>query len=418
MLTKPRFLLLTIAYIGFICLGLPEAALGVAWPSLREGYLLPQSGLGLILIAVGIGYFSASFSMGYLVQRLGLGWLLTLSTLFLAISLTGYALSGSWLFFLACAVIAGMGSGAIDGGLNAYGAEHFSGRQMNWLHACYGLGATIGPLIMTGALQQTGSWRWGYAIVAVCMLAMTTAFALTRRQWIASSPQTIDSEPIVPIGPAQATSTPMPTPHSLSPNPHSPTPIPPPPATMLTALRHPLVRLQIGLFFLYTGLEVTAGQWSFTLLTEGRGVDVAQAGIWVSAYWAFLTIGRITFGFLVNWLPMTQLVRLSMVGTVLGALLLASNGGTLLSLTGLILLGFALAPIFPCLMKQTPDRVSKRLATHAIGFQVSAAMLGVMVVPGLTGLLVQWYTLELIGIVLIVVALLLLLLHERVVRSV
>jgi fucose permease len=154
------------------------------------------------------------------------------------------------------------------------------------------------------------------------------------------------------------------------------------------------------------------------LLTEGRGVDVAQAGIWVSAYWAFLTIGRVAFGFLVNWMPMTQLVRLSIIGTCLGrSVLLAMRGGAILSLSGLALLGFALAPIFPCLMKQTPERVSKRLATYAVGFQVSAAMLGAMVVPGLTGLLVQWYTLELIGTVLIVVALLLLLLHERVVRS-
>jgi fucose permease len=402
---KPRILLLIIAYFGFICLGLPDAALGVAWPSLRADYLLPQSGLGLILIAIGIGYFSASFSMGYLVQRLGIGWLLTLSTLFLTISLTGYALSGSWLFFLGCAVIAGMGGGAIDGGLNAYAAEHFSGRQMNWLHACYGLGATMGPVIMTAALQQTGTWRWGYAIVATCMLLMTAAFVLTRRQWVASS------QPL-------AVEIPVAVPQSSAPIPPTPLPSPPqPPATMKTTLRHPLVRLQIGLFFLYTGLEVTAGQWSFTLLTEGRAVDVAQAGIWVSAYWAFLTIGRIAFGFLVNWLPMTQLVRLSMVGTVLGAFLLAINGGTVLSLAGLVLLGFALAPIFPCLMKQTPERVSKRLATYAVGFQVSAAMLGAIVVPGLTGLLVQWYTLELIGTALIVVALLLLLLHERVVRS-
>jgi fucose permease len=401
---KPRFLLLIIAYFGFICLGLPDAALGVAWPSLRADYLLSQSGLGLVLIAVGIGYFSASFSMGYLVQRLGIGWLLTLSTLFLTVSLTGYALSGSWLFFLACAVIAGMGSGAIDSGLNSYAAEHFSGRQMNWLHASYGLGATMGPLIMTAALQQTGTWRWGYAFVATCMLLITAAFVLTRRQWVASSqPAAVEIPVAVPQSSAPIPPTPLPSP-------------PQPPATVKTALRHPLVRLQIGLFFLYTGLEVTAGQWSFTLLTEGRGVDVAQAGIWVSAYWAFLTIGRIAFGFLVNWLPMTQLVRLSMTGTVLGALLLAINGGTILTLSGLALLGFALAPIFPCLMKQTPERVGKRLATYAIGFQVSAAMLGVMVVPSLTGLLVQWYTLELIGMVLIVVALLLLLLHERVVR--
>jgi fucose permease len=404
---KPRFLLLAIAYVGFISLGLPDALLGVAWPSLRESFLLPQSGLGLVLIAVGIGYFSASFSIGYLVEQLGIGWLLTLSTFFMAASLTGYALSQNWTFFLASGVIAGMGAGAIDSGLNAYAAEHFSGRQMNWLHASYGLGATLGPLIMTAALQQTGTWRWGYATVAFCMLAMTAAFALTRNQWATSTHQTISDQLIKPQS----------LPHSPTTNPQPPTPIPQSPATMKTALRHPLVRLQIGLFFLYTGLEVTAGQWSFTLLTEGRGVDVAQAGIWVSAYWAFLTIGRIAFGFLVNWMPMTQLVRLSLIGSLLGAVLLGLRGGAILSLTGLALLGFSLAPIFPCLMKQTPERVSKRLATYAVGFQVSAAMLGAMVVPGLTGLLVQWYTLELTGTVLIVVALLLLLLHERVVRS-
>jgi fucose permease len=400
---KPRLLLLVIAYIGFVSLGLPDAVLGVAWPSLRESFLLPQSGLGLVLIAVGIGYFSASFSMGYLVERLGIGWLLTLSTLFMAVSLTGYALSQNWTFFLACGVIAGMGAGAIDGGLNAYAAEHFSGRQMNWLHASYGLGATLGPLIMTAALQQTGTWRWGYATVAFCMLAMTAAFALTRNQWATPSPEALVDVP-------------APIPHNPTPTPHPPSPIPQPPATMKTALRHPLIWLQIGFFFLYTGLEVTAGQWSFTLLTEGRGVDVAQAGIWVSAYWAFLTIGRVAFGFLVNWMPMTQLVRLSLIGSLLGSVLLGLRGGAIMSFSGLALLGFALAPIFPCLMKQTPERVSKRLATYAVGFQVSAAMLGAMVVPGLTGLLVQWYTLELIGTVLIVVALLLLLLHERVIR--
>jgi MFS family permease len=215
---KPRFLLLVIAYIGFVSLGLPDAVLGVAWPSLRESFLLPQSGLGLVLIAVGIGYFSASFSMGYLVQRLGIGWLLTLSTLFMAVSLTGYALSQSWAFFLACAVIAGMGAGAIDGGLNAYAAEHFSGRQMNWLHASYGLGATLGPLIMTAALQQTGTWRWGYATVAFCMLAMTAAFALTRNQWATPSPEALVDVPA-----------PIPHIQPRPPNPQSPSPNPRPP---------------------------------------------------------------------------------------------------------------------------------------------------------------------------------------------
>jgi fucose permease len=392
---KPHHLPLIISFACFVCLGLPDSVLGVAWPSLRQEYFLPQSGLGMVLIAVGTGYLTTSFNMGYLVQRLGLGRLLTLGTFFIASGLTGYVLSSSWGFFLGCAFVAGMGVGSIHGGLNAYAAEHFSGRQVNWMHACYGLGATIGPLIMTTAIRQTGTWRWGYTIVAVCMLGMTVAFALTRRRWLTTG-QPVSSQPPPP-------------------NPQSPAPIPHPPATMLTALRNPLVRLQIGLFFLYTGVEVTTGQWSFTLLTEARGVDITQAGIWVSAYWAFLMIGRILFGLLVSWLPMTQLVRLSMVGVILGTTLLALRGGAAVSLFGLTLLGFTLAPIFPCLIKQTPERVGKRLATFAVGFQVSAATLGIMIVPSFTGLLVQWYNLEMVGVVLIVVALSLFLLHERLV---
>ena len=402
---KPRLLIIVIAYMGYIFLGLPDAALGVVWPSLREGYMLPQSGLGLILIAVGLGYFTINLSLGSLVERLGVGRLLTLATLFMACGLMGYALSGSWFFFLACAVVAGMGAGTLDGSLNLYAAESFSGRQMNWLHACYGLGATLGPLLITAVLQQTGSWRWGYGLISIGTLGMTAVFFFTRRYW-AISPPTIAVD-------MQTPALSLPT---ASPQIEPATP-PPQPLTTRRALADPLIRLQIGLFFLYTGLEATAGQWSFTLLTEGRGVDVAQAGIWVSAYWAFLTIGRIAFGVLVDWIPMTRLVRLSMITAVFGAILLASGGGPIFSLAGLALLGFSLAPIFPCLMKQTPERLGKRLATYAIGFQVSAAMLGAIIIPGLTGLLVQWYTLELIGIVLITVALLLFLLHESIVRS-
>jgi MFS family permease len=147
--------------------------------------------------------------MGYLVQRLGLGRLLTLGTFFIASGLTGYVLSSSWGFFLGCAFVAGMGVGSIHGGLNAYAAEQFSGRQVNWMHACYGLGATIGPLIMTAAIQQTGTWRWGYTIVAVCMLGMSVAFALTRRRWSNHRSTVYSSQP-PPLTPIPRTYPPAP----------------------------------------------------------------------------------------------------------------------------------------------------------------------------------------------------------------
>ncbi|MDQ4077107.1 MAG: MFS transporter, partial [Chloroflexota bacterium] len=142
--SKPRFLLLLLAYLGFISLGLPDAVLGVAWPSIRETFGLSQSGLGAILIAGSSGYFLSSFGTGSLVRRLGVGTLLAVSTALVTLSVAGYAITPFWYLFLGCALLAGLGSGAIDAGLNAYAASHFSTRHMNWLHACWGLGATLG----------------------------------------------------------------------------------------------------------------------------------------------------------------------------------------------------------------------------------------------------------------------------------
>src|SRR4029079_12093693 len=115
------------------------------------------------------------------------GALLAYSCLLMAISLAGYALTPRWLWMVLLGLIAGAGSGAIDAGLNTSAATRFSPRTVNWLHACYGVGAAIGPVMMTAVLNAGQPWRWGYAIVAISQLLMAMAFGLTRRLWTSRS---------------------------------------------------------------------------------------------------------------------------------------------------------------------------------------------------------------------------------------
>ena len=89
-------LLLGLAYLGFVSLGLPDAVLGVAWPSVRGVFALPQSGLGLILIALATGFFVSSTLAGRLLRRLGVGRLLAVSTGLVTLALAGYALAPTW----------------------------------------------------------------------------------------------------------------------------------------------------------------------------------------------------------------------------------------------------------------------------------------------------------------------------------
>jgi MFS family permease len=78
-------------------------------------------------------------------------------------------------------VLFGLGFGAIDTALNVHAARHFGARDINWMHASYGLGATIGPLVATALLSAGRSWRQVYGDMAVMLAVMAGVLALARR---------------------------------------------------------------------------------------------------------------------------------------------------------------------------------------------------------------------------------------------
>lgn len=381
----PRRLLLVVAYLGFVSLALPDAALGIAWPSLRDGFGLPQSGLGLVLAATAAGFFVSSVSAGRLLEALGVGRLLAASTAIVGLALAGMALAPAFVVLLALAPFVGLGSGAIDAGLNAYAAKRFDARHMTWLHAAFGLGAAIGPLAMTAAIVATGSWRPGYAALAAIMLLLALVFVATRGLWRADA------------GGAVA----APEPVRVSPR---------------LALAHPTVRLQVAIFALYVGVEVSAGAWAFTVLSESRGLSVEVAGIAVALYWGGLFVGRLAFGAFAERIGVDRSVRIGFVGAALAAFVFAVAPG-LVGIAALAALGFLLAPIYPLLMLRTPQRIGDALSAHAIGFQTSAAMLGAVLLPALGGVVADLVDLEGVPLLMLAASLALVVLYARLARG-
>jgi fucose permease len=347
--------LFLLAYLAFISLGLPDTVLGVAWPSLRDGFGIAQPDIVFVLAAGITGYFLSGLVAGGLMTKLGVGGLLTVSSGLVTLALIAYAVAPTFYTFFPVATLMGLGSGAIDAGLNGYAARHFSVRHVNWLHACWGVGASLGPVIMTAAIARGFGYRFGYATLAVVLGAMASAFLVTRRRW---------DEPARALETAKVD-----TPHFGA------------------AIRSGRVWLLMLTFFLYTGLESSVGQWCFTLLREGRGLSVEAAGSWTAAYWASLTVGRIALGFVVDRWGADRLLRVASFALLGGAIAFAASDGPT-GRAGLLLMGLSLAPVFPTLMARTPARVGTGVARHAVGFQVSAATLGSALLPGFVGLLV------------------------------
>jgi len=390
---KPGAVVLLLAYLAFVSLGLPDTVFGVAWPSLRAGFGIPASAMGAVLAAGMSGYFLSGLWAGGAIAKLGVGGVLALSSALVAAALFGFALAPSWAVFFPLGAVMGLGSGAIDSGLNGYAARHFSVRHVNWLHGCWGIGASIGPALMTFFIARGDSYRSGYALLGSILGGMALLFALTRRRW--DDPRPAPPAPDAAGGNEGAAAPPA----SVKPE------------SARAALRNGRVWLQVLIFFLYTGVESTVGQWCFSWLRDRRGLEIEAAGSWTSAYWASLTVGRLVLGSIVDRVGPDRMLRAATVGAVLGVTLFASAGGALGSF-GLLLLGASLAPLFPTLMARTPARVGDGVAHHAVGFQVSAATLGSTLVPSLVGFLVARHGLSAVGVVVVVVAVALLLSHE------
>lgn len=370
---KSRVGLILLAYLAFIALGMPDGLLGVGWPSIRASFSLPLDALGVLLIASMSGYITSSFASGALLGRLGVGKLLALSCALTGAGLIGYTLVPAWWMMVALGVCAGLGAGAIDTGLNTYMAANFGEGLMQWLHASYGVGITLGPVIMTVAINSLHSWRTGYTAVGLVQLILAACFTLTLPLW-ASQPKY--------DGKSERNLIDYRTP-------------------LLETLRRPAVWLSVLLFFVYVGAEVSLGAWAYTLLTESRGIATTAAGFWAGSYWATFTIGRILAGLFARRVGVERLVWAGLTGALLGAGLLWWNPADSASLGGVALIGFSIAPIFPALVSGTSRRVTPPYAANTIGMQMVASSLGAALVPGLLGVLADQFSLEIIPLCLL-----------------
>ena len=172
-------LLLCIIYLSFVSLGLPDSLFGAAWPILQTQMDVPLSWAGLVTMTVSGGTILASLCSDRLTFRFGAGRVTACSVALTALALLGFSTATSFWMLVVWAVPLGLGAGAVDAALNNYVALHYSSKHMSWLHCMWGIGATVGPLIMGLCLQCGARWPLGYRIIGGLQLALTAVLALS-----------------------------------------------------------------------------------------------------------------------------------------------------------------------------------------------------------------------------------------------
>jgi len=378
----PAFFLVPVIYMAFISLGLPDSVLGVAWPSMRVALGAPLEAAGLIALILTSCSALSSVLSGAIAKRLGAGPIVLISSALTALGLFGYSLSPSYAWVLVSALPLGFGQGAVDSTLNGYVASHYSSRHMNWLHASWGVGATVGPLIMTAAIAS-GGWRGGYRAISCVQAALALLFLVSLGLW----KRTTSAEAAAAAGAVTGAAKPARDDPALNSRGRA----------KIHGMRRREPWMQIAMYLLYSACEFSVGIWTVSMLEESRGVAAGRAGNWISLYYGGIMVGRVLTGLVSDRLGNRFMVRLGLGVSLVGAVLLCLRPASYLALPGLLLLGLGFAPIYPCVMHETPERFDDDTYQKVIGYAIGAANIGASVLPGLVGLLASAAGLEVLG---------------------
>ncbi|MEN8905823.1 MAG: MFS transporter [Clostridiales bacterium] len=376
---KSKILLLVI-YCAFISLGLPDGALGVAWPEMREEYQQPIYIAGYLTLILTICSAISSFLNGKLVELMGVGKIVFISCILTGSSLMFFYISPAFIFIVLLIIPLGFGQGAVDSSLNNYVANNYSSMHMNWLHSFWGIGASIGPFIITMSIAYKNSWKLGYLYLGIIQLSIGILLLVTLNFWKSSDRSEHKIE------------------NTNNKN--------------LSKINSLNSILAILLFFIYAGVEFSVGLWSYSIFVESRNISKSIAGFWTTSFYISITIGRFLFGIVVNNLGNRLITRLGMIISIIGTVMVFTNLNAYFNLFGIILIGFGFAPIYPCMMHEIPKRFDAKTTRTIIGFLVGSAMIGSSILPLLTGYLISSTSLEFLYPVVFCILILLLSISE------
>lgn len=342
-----KLAVILVIYIAFISLGFPDGILGVSWPGIRSDMKLPLDYIGSITTAMFCMSAISSVVCTRLINKFGAGAVTFVSALLVGIALIGTSKSPNLAFVVLFAMPLGFGQGAIDTSINTYVSEHYTARHMNWLHCFWGIGASVGPVIMTRCLADGNNWRKGYGIISIFESVSCTVLliSLLMRLWEKESHIKTEESGINGVD-----------------------------GIGLYSKRSQI--LSVALFFIYSGIEYSTGLLINSVLLGTRNMKIETAGLSSTIFYFTIMLGRFITGMFVNKTGSMNFLRYGLLISAAGCGISAISQSILGTFAGIALIGLGFSPIYPCLMHQTPARFKKSVSDRLIGYQVGAAWIG------------------------------------------
>lgn len=387
-------LLLAVIYLAFISLGLPDSLLGSVWPTIYQEFNVPVSYAGAIFMIISAGTIFSSLQSDRLTKLLGTGKVTAFSVLMTAVALWGFSISSSYWMLVLWAIPYGLGAGSVDASLNNYVALHYKSHHMSWLHCMWGVGASIGPYIMSFALLNGQTWNMGYRYISLIQVVLTIIIMLSLPLW--KKRPVIDDVDSVQESENKKDKA----------------------LTLKEIVNIPGAKQVMLMFFCYCALEQTTGLWASSYLVLQHGFDLEIAASYASLFFIGITVGRAVSGFITMKLNDKQMIYLGQVIILIGIILMCLPFGHQVALVGLVTIGLGCAPIYPCIIHSTPTNFGADKSQAVIGVQMASAYVGNLLMPPLFGIIANHISVRLFPVYLLLILIVMVVMHIKLNKSV
>ena len=355
------FLLLLIIYLSFVSLGLPDSMLGASWPLIYPSIGADVSMAGIVSMTACFGTVISSLAFAKISKRFSTRVITSFSIFVTSLALFLMSKATSIYMMLPISLLLGLGGGCVDSALNNYVSLHYSTGAMSFLHGFWGVGTTIGPILLGILIPLGYTWRTGYvslsAIQGVILILSLLAFPLWKLKEKENQKEGISEDNTKVVSTKEAIK------------------------------RNGAVYALLG-FFAYCALENTIMVWNATYMVSG-GLLESKAASFSSLFFWGMTIGRIMTGFVADKYGDAFMNRVGGVVLIL-AIILTPIVPVEFFWIVLLLLGLGCAPFYPMMMHQTPRLYGVDASPSLIGLQMASAYVGSTLAPPVFGFISKY----------------------------
>ncbi len=339
-----------LAYSCLLMVGIHSGWIGPFLTQISHAAHLPIERAGLIVSAAAAGYFISVLIAGEINQRLSAQKILVGAMAFFTAGLTGLAVAPGLVGLLFAGFLIGLANGGIDIGANALIAVLNRERlasALNYLHVLFGVGALLGPLIVSVAFASRVPYWWVFGAGALVCAAIAFRLGVTPAIEVRTAPAPGDG--FIPM------------------------------------LSHPLIWAISGVMFLYVGAEIGIGAWLFLYLRTAGALSPLLASSGVSLYWLGLVCGRAFGGRLGHRIALPQFTMLaSALSAAALVILIAAPMAGGLAASAVFLIGFGYGPVFPNMIAVGAARFPAEVG-RMTSIVVAGGALGGIVAPWIMG---------------------------------